>query len=70
MELLTTRTLATLRENLRLAREVRSSALERGNLDLVAAENETIPALEARIARLEATVQRRATHPPRNPPAR
>jgi hypothetical protein len=63
----TARTLATLRDNLRLAREVRQAALERGNHALAAAEDETIAKLEARIAQIEATAQRRAA-PQASPP--
>jgi len=51
-------TLATLRENLRLVHEVRQGALERGNLDLVAIEDETITRLEQHIARIEASALR------------
>jgi hypothetical protein len=63
----TVQTLAILRENLRLAHEVRQGALERGNLDIVAIEDETITRLEQHIARIEAvalsldiTVERQA----------
>ena len=59
MERHTTQTLATLRETLRLTREIRAAALERGNLDVVAAEDESISRLEQRIAQIEATAERR-----------
>jgi hypothetical protein len=65
----TARTLEMLRENLRLTREVRASALERGNLDLAAIEDETIARLEARIAQIEADAHRLASRPRAHPPA-
>jgi len=59
MERHTAQTLATLCENLRLAREVRQGALERRNFDIVALEDERIVQLERHIAQIEATAERR-----------
>lgn len=61
MERHTTLTLGTLRENPRLAREVRQAALERGNGEFAAHEERAIGRLEQRIAQIEARELRRST---------